>query len=371
MAIRIESPAGTDDLTEFILFHDQVYRTRGARWPAHVPFQLPTLAGQGPYARERRLHPFVAREDGNVVARALAVVDGHYQRHWGERLGHVTMFEALPGTTDATRLMMDAACAWLAEQGAEDARTGYGLLDFPFVIDDYEALPPSWLRQNPAYYHALLKDAGFETEQGWVDYRITVGPELVARWERMREATRRAGFEVVRLADLPEARRVPQLTTLWNEAFARHWGYTPFTEAEMATVVDVFAATGMLDATFLAYQAAGQGAGQGARQGREAVGALWYLPDVSRFATLAPGRTLTASEQLNVLAIAVRAPARGRGLNLGMAAHAYLDSVRQGASHLSYTLVLDHNWPSRRTAEKLGATVCANYVTYRRHFARR
>ena len=35
------------------------------------------------------------------------------------------------------------------------------------------------------------------------------------------------------------------------------------------------------------------------------------------------------------------------------------------------TLVLDHNWPSRRTAEKLGATVCANYVTYRRRFARR
>jgi hypothetical protein len=33
---------------------------------------------------------------------------------------------------------------------------------------------------------------------------------------------------------------------------------------------------------------------------------------------------------------------------------------------LSYTLVLDDNWPSRRTAEKLGATVRASYVTYRR-----
>jgi hypothetical protein len=49
-----------------------------------------------------------------------------------------------------------------------------------------------------------------------------------------------------------------------------------------------------------------------------------------------------------------------------MAAHAYLGSVARGATHVSYTLVLDDNWPSRRTAEKLGASVCAHYVTYGR-----
>jgi len=50
-----------------------------------------------------------------------------------------------------------------------------------------------------------------------------------------------------------------------------------------------------------------------------------------------------------------------------MAAHAFLESVRAGATHLSYTLVLDDNWPSRRTAEKLGAEVCASYLCYRRN----
>src|SRR5262249_7153134 len=135
MAIRIETPAGNDDLTEFILFHDEVYGTRSARWPAHIPFQLPTLTGDGPYARERRLRPFVARDGGRIVARALAVVDGHYQRHWQERLGHLTMFEALPDTAEATRLLVDAACEWLQTEGAVDARAGFGLLDFPFVID--------------------------------------------------------------------------------------------------------------------------------------------------------------------------------------------------------------------------------------------
>jgi hypothetical protein len=53
-----------------------------------------------------------------------------------------------------------------------------------------------------------------------------------------------------------------------------------------------------------------------------------------------------------------------------MAAHAYLAFARQGYQYVSYTLVLDDNWPSRRTAEKLGATVCNNYLVYRRSLKR-
>ena len=56
---------------------------------------------------------------------------------------------------------------------------------------------------------------------------------------------------------------------------------------------------------------------------------------------------------------------------MGMASYAYLKLHERGATHVSYTLVLDDNWPSRRTAEKLGASICANYMVYRRNFARR
>jgi hypothetical protein len=68
-------------------------------------------------------------------------------------------------------MLMDAACESLQHQGVEAARAGcLGTTDSPFVVDDYESLPPILLRHNPPYYHRLLKDAGFETERGWVDY---------------------------------------------------------------------------------------------------------------------------------------------------------------------------------------------------------
>jgi GNAT superfamily N-acetyltransferase len=356
--VRIETPEGTDALTEFVLFHDRVYATRPARWSAFVPLELPILTGESPFVEGRRVRPFVARVGGDILARAAAVVDSRYHRHWGERLGHIVMFEALPGTREATRLLLDAACEWLEREGTEAARAGFGVLEFPFVIDAYDALPPPFVRHNPAYYHALLKDAGFETEKGLVDYKLRVRPELVARWESAVEAAHRSGYRLVPLKDVPPSRRVAEFTELWCDTFKSHWGFTPFSEGEVALLAELQGPAGMLDLSLIAYA------------GERPVGVLWVMPEITAIAALAPGHVLTDAEKLNFLGIGVREAARGRGVNTAMAGHAYLELVRRGATHLSYTLVLDDNWPSRRTAAKLGAAVCASYVVYRRNFRR-
>ncbi len=358
MTVRIETLTGRDALTEFVLFHDRLYEDRGAHWPATVDLELPILLGESPFNAGRRMRPFAALENGAIVARALALIDERYQRHWNEKLGHVVMFEALPGSREAVRKLMDEACEWLASQGANAARAGMGMLETPFVIDDYDSLPPQVLRHNPAHYHSLLKEAGFETEKGWVDYKIAVTPDLVARWQSALEACRRSGIELKALADVPEPIRISHFADTWADTFKSHWGWSAFSEGEMAVLLGFFAAAGALDTSLLAY-----------RDGAP-VGFLAVVPDVSPLAVTRPGRELRDDEKLNFLGIGVRESARGRGVNLGMAARTYLELAKRGAKYLSYTLVLDDNWPSRRTGEKLGGFVCANYVTYRRNFRR-
>jgi GNAT superfamily N-acetyltransferase len=349
--IRIERPEGVDALSEFVGLHDRVYATREARWPAS-PLHLPTLLGQTPVTKERELQPFVARAGGEVVARVCATVDGPYLRHWNEKVGHLLMFEALPETRDAVRLLLDEACAWLAERGMETARTGFGMFDTPYNTDAYDTLPPSILRQNPPGYHALIKGARFETEQGFVDYALEVTPALVERWQGALEAARRQGFEIVPLREVPHEERGQRLAGLWNETFASHWGWCPLSPE----IAGLFVPNGSpaLDTSVFALSAG------------EPVGFCFVLPDDPSHASFAPGRAPRPSEKLNALAIGVRKAARGRGVNHAMAGYAYLELVRRGWTHLSYTLVLDDNWASRRTGEGLGASLCANYVAYRR-----
>ena len=356
MGIKIEIPQSNEALTEFVQFHDRVYEYRAARWPASLELQLPILTGESPFAQGRELRPFLAYEGSRIVARAVAVMDQRYNLQWKERLGHVVMFEALPDSLVVTKLLMDTACKWLEQQGAQAARAGFGLFDFPFVVDDYESLPPDIMRQNPDYYHRLLKDAGFESEKGWVDYKIEVRPEWVQRWNQALESARRLGYEIVPLKDIPDALRVTDFTETWKDTFKSHWGFTPLTEDEMSLLFEAFKPGGAFETSVIAYK------------NGVPVAMLFVVPELSATAILRPGRILKDSEKLNILAIGVCESARGQGVNLAMAAYAYLELVRRGAKYLSYTLVLDDNWPSRRTAEKLGAFVCANYMVYRRNF---
>jgi GNAT superfamily N-acetyltransferase len=360
MDIKIEVPDSDEGLTEFLQFYDEVHAYHEARWPAPSELQLAFLKGEVPIAEGRRIRPFVARSQGSILARAVAVVDTRYNRHWHERLGHIVMFEALAGSGNATKLLIDAACAWLQEQGMVAARTGFhfSCLDLPYVIDAYDTLPQDFLRQNPPYYHSLLKGAGMELEKGMVDYKIEVRPELIEQWEEALEKARRDGYEIQPFEAIPEKRRIRELTRVWAESYKAHWGIAPLSEQEIALFTAAFRPAGGDATTAIAYKDG------------EPLGALIVRPEISETAILKPGRSLKDSERLNMLGIGVCEQARGKGVNLAIAAYAYLELVRRGAKYLSYTLVLDDNWPSRRTAEKLGAYVCANYVVYRRNLSR-
>ncbi len=107
-----------------------------------------------------------------------------------------------------------------------------------------------------------------------------------------------------------------------------------------------------------------------AYRGDEPVGVTLCFPFPSSQVRLVGDRQLLAEEHLNWFGIAVLESARGTGLNLAIAARTYLELVNRGAPYVNYGHVLDDNWPSRRTGEKLGGRVGANYLVYRRDLLR-
>jgi hypothetical protein len=355
MACAIETPRDEDGYREFVSFYDRVYQDRPVRWAADESLWLPVLLGESAFVKDRDLRPFVAREGGEVVARVLAVADSRYMRFWNERLGHLIWFEAMPDRARAVRELMDAACAWLAERDLVAARAGslIGMFDMPFAIDTYGALPPHMLRQNPAYYHALIKQAGFETEQGYVDYQLDVTESLQERWRGSVEVARAAGYQILPVSEVPRERRARDFTATLNDTFKTHWGWTPFSEEEFGGILDDLDEAGSLETSILAYE------------GDEPIGVFFGPPDDTSHARLAPGRELEPHERLNAVGIGVRERARGRGINFALGGLSFLTLARRGHTRIAYTLVLDDNWASRRTGEGLGCTLCGNYVTPR------
>jgi hypothetical protein len=105
--------------------------------------------------------------------------------------------------------------------------------------------------------------------------------------------------------------------------------------------------------------------------GGDPVGAVFSVPDLSGIlAHVRPGVRLNPARgggtRGALVNVGVLQPARSRGVARAMAARSFLTMAQHRMSHAGYTLVLDDNWPSRRTAESLGARITSNFVTYRR-----
>ena len=356
MSVSIQIVDSPDLQASFVDFYDTAYEWRAVRWPGKKLLEYSILGGESPLIAGRPFRAFLALDDGKVVARAIALVDTNYLRHWNDKVGHFIMFEALDGSDAAVKLLADEAGKFLATHGLEAMRAGYGLLDTPFPIDEYELLPPINVRQSPAYYHRLLKNAGFQTEKGWVDYKMRVTDARIEEWKAARAGTLSAGYELVRFADIEENKLVRDLTYIRNETFKLHWATPLESEDEVRFLLRVYQPLGGMETSLLAYKDS------------KVVGMALAMPEVAATAIVRPPRVLDDSEKLNTLLFGVAVSERHTGLQYGLGASVYLDLAARGAKYMDGTLVLDDNWPSRHSAEFAGLSVWASYVTYRRNF---
>ncbi len=358
--ISVERPTSREQLDEFARLPFQVYGARDAWWPPDMQNELDLLSRRSLLSAYLEVMPFCARRAGRIVARVTAVVNRRYIEHWNEQLGQLIHFEALEGEDIAVAAMLDEAVQSLRQRGMRAVRSGFAaFLDYPYAIDNYELLPSFLLRGNTAAYQRYLKQAGFVTEKGQVDYTAPLVPEVLARYRRMADAAATAGVAIQSWREFGFLAAIDAWTDVTNSAFDRHWGWNPVTRAEVRPMLTSLWETPVADLSMIA-----------AIDG-ECAGAVFSVPDFSTALARVRGGARLEPERGGgtrgaLINIGVVARARGRGVALAMAARSYLAMAQRKMRFAGYTLVLDDNWASRRTALSLGAHVTGNFVTYRR-----
>src|SRR5260370_14913583 len=358
--IRIERPSSREQFEQFARLPFQVYGTREAWWPPDVQNEIDLLARRSLFATSLEIEPFCACGADKLVARVTAIVNRRYIETWNEPLGQLIHFEALEDEDDAVAAMLAESIRWLGERVMRIARSGFAaFLDYPYAIDNYGSFPSFLLRGNPPSYHRYFKDAGFVTEKGQVDYTAALSAEMLTRYRAMADGASAAGVTIRSWREFGFLAAIDAWTDVTNAAFAKHWGWNPVTRAEVRPMLTTLWETPVADLSMLA------------SLGSEVVGAVFSVPDLSpalcrirRGSSLDPERG--GGTRGALINIGVIAEARGRGIALAMAARSFLAMASRKMRFAGYTLVLDDNWASRRTALGLGARVTGNFVTYRR-----
>ena len=345
-------------------FPKEVYRNDPC-WAPRPPGQLFSLiSGRAARCQTLDVQPFWAESDGRIVATATAVIDREYNRRWREKLGHLTSFEALPDSGLASRQLLEAAAEWFRAHDCTAIRASYlGGWQLPLTIDAYDAPPSAFHGYNPPYYHNYLKNSDFQTEKGMVEDQLQLTPELAESHRRIvaNAEGKGVGFRCWDADRLEEEAALYGRVT--NESFSQHWGMMAFPD-------DHFKGLAGKRAVVPEFQIFAEAGGQ-------VVGVVSSPPNVNQallaarrggFGTASP-EYAQAWERIDhgiLLTIGVEKEFRGRGIAAALAAKSYLAMYERGYKLASYTPVLDDNWASRRTAEKLGGRVVRNYVIYRR-----
>ena len=354
------------DFERFVDFAKEVYRDNLHWVPTDRHHLIKTLSGNAGFGAQSEIQPFAVEDAGRTLATVAALKDIAYQLRWDEKLGHLLFFEALPDQNKAVEMLISDACEWLRERDCTAARlTILPGVQMPLTIDAYDTAPTCFHTYNPAYYHSYIKNCGFITEKGVVQYQVQFTPELERRYREMVQRTKDSGV-VVRSWDFERIEEESDaFAALSNETFSEHWGFMPLPDAVMRGFTVEF--KDFLIPEFLGF----------AEVDGERVGFVYSSPDINQ--ALHPMRDKVLEENFPefqqrfekidhgvLLIIGVKREFRGSGINLALAAHSYLGMMARGYKTASYTVVLDDNWPSRRTAEKLGARVTRNFNVYRR-----
>jgi len=350
------------ELEQFARLPYVVYAQREAWWPPDINSEIELLSGRALIAAHLEMASFLAYRDGRPVARVSAVVNHRYNAHWNERLGQLIHFEALPDEDRAVGALLDRSLEWLGERGMRAARSGFAaFLDYPYAIDGYNDLPSFLMRGNPECYHRYFKNAGFYTEKGQVDYTAPLTQDTLQRYSAMVRAMEPAGVKLKSWRTFGFPAAIDAWTDVINQTFERHWGWNPISHAEVRPMLLPLQETAVADLSIIA-EADGL-----------PIGAVFSVPDLTMpLARLKPGFKLrpergggTRGALINV---GVMERFRSRGVARAMAAMSYLAMASRHLRFAGYTLVLDDNWPSRRTAQSLGARVTNSFVSYRRDF---
>jgi GNAT superfamily N-acetyltransferase len=364
--LRVRPLTTPEEFARYVDFGQEVYRNNEYWVPPDKHHLTQLLAGQAGFGPGSSTQAFWVEEGGKIRATVMAFHDEAYDRHWNEKMGHLLFFEALPDQDTAVAALFNEACDWLKTRGCKSARLSLMPgMQMPLTIDAYDTVPTIFHTFNPSYYHSYIKNSRFTTEVGVVQYQIQFTPELAGRYREMVKHANDNGVSV-RSWDFERLEEETEtFAALGNETFSSHFGFMPLPKAVYDGLT--LGLKDLLRPDFTAF----------AEVDGDAVGFVYSLPDLNQALLPMKGKALAENleefqHRMNaidhgvLLIIGVKRDYRGRGINLALAAKSYLAMIDRGYKTGSYTVVMDDNWPSRRTAEKLGGQVTRNFNVYRK-----
>ena len=325
-----------------------------------------------PFYKTSDVEMFLARRDGRVVGRIMAILNRAHNEFHAEHTGFFGFFE-VENDTEAAAALLDAARDWVRSRGAEVIRgpmnpsTNY---ECALLVGGFDLDPMVMMTYNPPYYAELLERYGMKKAMDL--YAYDIGVEYFNhsnKLQRVAERLRKKNNISVRTVNMKDFKNEAAIIRqVYNDAWSRNWGFVPMTEEEFDHLAKDLKQIVDPRVVLIAEQ---QVEGGKAR----AVGFLLAVPDLNRALKKISGRLLPFgllkllwhSRKINSIRV-ITMGGIVEFQNLGMGSILLDEIYRRGPAagfptgEMSW--VLENNVMMNRAAETIGGRRTKTYRIY-------
>jgi hypothetical protein len=248
----VEIPLGDRRLKEFVDFPWKLYKGDPC-WTPPLNGDLlgnrllglkGILTDNHPYHKHSKVTHFMAYRSGKPVGRVSAAVNEEFNQHYNSSIGFFGFFEVIDDY-DVASMLLDQARKWLTGCGVAVMR-GPGEYSNAtherqgILIDGFQYPPTVELTHNPPYYAGFLDRYGFNKAKDYVAYILNRDIVNVNLVRKMANVVRRQHPEIeMRPLVFKKLREeVRLIVEIYNEAWAKNWGFMPLSSTEADSIAD-------------------------------------------------------------------------------------------------------------------------------------
>ncbi|MGY9054649.1 MAG: dATP pyrophosphohydrolase [Alphaproteobacteria bacterium] len=235
--IEVAPVASSADLTAFIRLSGQL-ATDDPMWVEPLMLERRQFLSpkHNPFFQHAEVCLFLARQNGKPVGRISAQIDTLAPLEDGAPPGFFGLIDA--ATDDVLSALFAAASAWLSARGATVIRGPFSMSineTSGLLVDGFDTPPYVLMDHHSPWLGPAIERQGFAKAKDLVAYLMDLTAPLPSRERRM--ATREWTGLTVRSLDMKRyAAEITTVATIFNDAWAGNWGFTPLTEAEVAAM---------------------------------------------------------------------------------------------------------------------------------------
>ncbi|MGB9894040.1 MAG: GNAT family N-acetyltransferase [Candidatus Saccharicenans sp.] len=235
--ILIESVKTKKALNLFIKFPWKIYKD-DPNWvpPLLLEIKEKLNKKKNPFFEHAEMELFLARKEGQIAGRIAAIIDHYHNECHKEKVVFFGLYESL-NDEEVARALLETVAAWGKARGQEILRGPMNLSmndECAFLLEGFDQPPVIMMPYNPPYYLELMEKCGLTKAKDLYALMMSKDHETLEKVRAVIEKVQKTtsfGMRTVNMKKIFEETR--KIAYIYNQAWARNWGFVPWTEKEM------------------------------------------------------------------------------------------------------------------------------------------